>query len=156
MPFDEYTLTFSDVLPSVMQFQLEALLFFNAGQHQLRREIEATIERYGIPELSLGEQGLTVTLGGYPEAKVLFAIQHSEGGRQRPVGFIIYARDRYDQLNVMHVGVAPDHVNGALYGSQRVLSRLLKEIRGEARNTSGVRAVSFAYHGTQVRLASQS
>lgn len=152
MAFDTYDLAFAEHLPESMRFQLEALLFFNAGQHHLRREIEATIERYGVPEILRTPQGLTVELKGSPDAQALFAIQHSDG-KQRPVGFILYVRDHTERLTVLHVGVAPDHVSGAIYGSQRVLSRLLNQIRFKARNT-GVRSVSIAYHGTQVRLAS--
>jgi hypothetical protein len=153
MPFDTYELTFANCLPVTMQFQLEALLFFNAGQHHLRREIAATIERYGVPEIVSTEEGLTVELKGSPDAQVLFAIQKSDG-KQRPVGFILYLRDQLERLTVLHVGVAPDHVSGALYGAQRVLSRLLNQIRFRARNTAGVRSVSIAYRGTQVRLSS--
>lgn len=152
MLFDSYELTFADHLPKKMHHQLEALLFFNAGQHHLRREIEQTIERYGLPEIKDQHQGLSIELSGAADAKTLFAIQCSEG-RYRPVGFIVYVRDQYDQLTVLHVGVAPDHVSGALYGKQRVLSRLLNQIRINDHQTVSVRSVSIAYRDPARRAA---
>ncbi len=46
-----YAITVKSRLPVTMRGQLEALLFFNAGQFRMRHAIEATIERFGIPEI---------------------------------------------------------------------------------------------------------
>ena len=152
MLFESYELSFTDHLPKKMYHQLEALLFFNAGQHHLRREIEQTIERYGLPEIKEQHQGLSIELSGAADAKTLFAIQCS-AGRYRPVGFVVYVRDQYEQVNVLHVGVAPDHVSGALYGKQRVLSRLLNQIRLNDQQTTSTRSVSIAYRDPSRRAA---
>jgi hypothetical protein len=46
---------------------------------------------------------------------------------------------------VLHVGVAADYAFGGSYSSERVLQRLMQQIRQVARRTSGIRHVEVAY-----------
>jgi len=142
----------SSRLPAAMRGQLEAILFFNAGQHRVRQEIEATIERFGIPELIEQDGWLRVQVAGVPEVQTLFAL-HEESGRARPVGAVIYLRDTFERITVVHIGVADDYAVGGRYASERVLARLMQEIRRVARRTSGIREVQLAYRRTRLREA---
>jgi hypothetical protein len=142
----------SSRLPAAMRGQLEAILFFNAGQHRVRQEIEATIERFGIPELIEQDGWLRVQVAGVPEVQTLFAL-HEEDGRARPVGAVIYLRDTFERITVVHIGVANDYAAGGRYASERVLARLMQEIRRVARRTSGIRQVELAYRRTRLREA---
>ena len=142
----------SSRLPGTMRGELEAILFFNAGQHRVRQEIEATIERFGIPELIEQDGWLRVQVAGVPEVQTLFAL-HEEGGRARPVGAVIYLRDTFERITVVHIGVADDYAAGGRYASERVLARLMQEIRRVARRTSGIRQVELAYRRTRLREA---
>jgi hypothetical protein len=148
-----YTIAFKSRVPSAMRGQLEALMFFNAGQHRFRREIVATIERYGLPELIDHRGMLVVTLAGVPEVQTLFAI-HEEGGCERPVGAVVYVRDSFEQITVLHLGVADDYAAGGPYAGERVLPRLLAKIRQVARRTTGIRHVEVAYRHTRSRAVS--
>ena len=147
-----YTIGLKSRLPATMRGQLEALLFFNAGQHRMRQEIEATIERYGIPELIDDNGWLRVQVAGIPEVQTLYAV-HDEDGRSRPVGVIVYVRDSFERITVLHVGVADDYAFGGRYGRERVLQRLLQQIRQVARRTSGIRHVEVAYRQHRPRAA---
>jgi hypothetical protein len=142
----------SSRLPAAMRGQLEAILFFNAGQHRVRHEIEATIERFGIPELIEQDGWLRVQVAGVPEVQTLFAL-HEEDGHARPVGAVIYLRDTFERITVVHIGVANDYAAGGRYASERVLARLMHEIRRVARRTSGIRQVELAYRRTRLREA---
>ena len=142
----------SSRLPGTMRGELEAILFFNAGQHRLRQEIKATIERFGIPELIEQDGWLRVQVAGVPEVQTLFAL-HEEGGRARPVGAVIYLRDTFERITVVHIGVADDYAAGGRHASERVLARLMLEIRRVARRTSGIRQVELAYRRTRLREA---
>jgi len=142
----------SSRLPAAMRGQLEAILFFNAGQHRVRHEIEATIERFGIPELIEQDGWLRVQVAGVPEVQTLFAL-HEEDGRTRPVGAVIYLRDTFERITVVHIGVANDYAAGGRFASERVLARLMQEIRRVARRTSGIRQVELAYRRTRLREA---
>ncbi len=147
-----YRITVKSRLPATMRGQLEALLFFNAGQHRIRQEIEATIERYGLPELIDDSGQLHVQVAGIPQVQTLFAI-HEEDGRSRPVGAVVYVRDSFERITVLHVGVATDYAYGGPYSGERVLHRLMQQIRKVARRTSGIRHVEVAYRRNRVATA---
>lgn len=140
-------------LPSSMRSQLEALLFFNAGQHRIREAIAATIERYGLPELIEDGGWLRIEVAGNRDVQTLYAV-HEENGRERPVGVIVYGRDSLESLTVLHVGVARDYAAGGWYARERVLQRMMQHIREVARRTSGVRHVAVAYRANRMRAAS--
>lgn len=137
-------------LPAHLRADLESLLFFNARQHRMRHEIEQTIERFGIPEIV--EQGgwLRVQVAGLPEVQSLFALHEAED-RARPVGAVIYVRDAFERFTVVHIGVADEFALGGVHSSERVLLRLLQEIRRVARRTSGIRHVELAYSRSRPR-----
>jgi len=147
-----YRITVKSRLPAPMRGQLEALLFFNSGQHRIRQEIEATIERYGLPELIDDRGWLHVQVAGIPEVQCLFAV-HEEDGRARPVGVVVYVRDSFERITVLHVGVASDYAFGGPYSGERVLHRLMQQIRQVARRTSGIRHVEVAYRRSRVATA---
>jgi hypothetical protein len=147
-----YRITVKSRLPATMRGQLEALLFFNAGQHRIRQDIEATIERYGLPELIDARGSLHVQVAGIPEVQSLFAI-HEEDGRARPVGVVVYVRDSFERITVLHVGVAGDYAVGGPYSGERVLQRLMQQIRQVARRTAGIRHVEVAYRRTRLTRA---
>ncbi len=135
-----------------MRGQLETMLFFNQGQHRVRHEIEATIERYGLPEVIERDGTLTMQIAKCPEVQTLFAIQSADGGA-RPVGVVVYVCDSIERINVLHLCVADDHAAGGRFSSDHVLQRLLQQIRRVARRTQGIEQMAVAYRGSQLRLA---
>ena len=138
------TITLTSRLPAYMRASLEVMLFFNTRQHRIRHEIEATIERFGLPEIVEADGWLRVRVAGRPEVQSLFAV-HQEDGRARPVGAVVYVRDTFERIVVVHIGVADDYAVGGRYASERVLHRLMQAIRRIARSTSGIRHVELAY-----------
>jgi len=147
-----HRITITSRLPASMRDELEALLFFNMRQHRMRDEIEQTIERYGLPEIVERDGALRVRVAGRVEVQSLFAV-HEEHGRTRPVGAVIYVRDTLERITVVHIGVADDYAVGGLHAGERVLLRLLQEIRRVARRTSGIRHVELAYTQGRFREA---
>ena len=147
-----YQILVKSRLPAVMRGQLETLLFFNARQHHVRQQIAATIERYGVPELVDDRGWLRVQVPGTPDVQTMYAV-HEEDGRSRPVGVVVYLRDSFERITVLHVGVANDYGAGGRHASERVLQRLLQHIRQVARSTAGIRQVAVAYRATRLREA---
>jgi hypothetical protein len=137
-------ITVTSRLPAHLRADLESLLFFNARQHRMRHEIEQTIARFGVPEIVEQNGWLRVQVAGLPEVQSLYAV-HQDGGRARPVGAVIYVRDAFERFTVVHIGVAEDYAAGGSHASERVLLRLVQEIRRVARRTSGIRHVELAY-----------
>lgn len=147
-----YQITVKSRLPATMRGQLETLLFFNAGQHRMRHAIQATIERYGAPELVEEGGWLRVNVPRVEDVQTLFAV-HEEDGRARPVGVVVFVRDSFERITVVHLGVADDYACGGRYAGERVLPRLLQQIRQVARHTSGIRHVEVAYRRNRLRVA---
>ena len=144
-----HRITITSRLPASMRGDLEAMLFFNTRQHRVRDGIEATIERFGLPEI---DGHLRIRVAGRAEVQSLFAV-HEEGARARPVGAVVYVRDTFERITVVHVGVADDYAVGGRHAQERVLLRLLQEIRRVARRTAGIRHVEFAYTQNRLREA---
>jgi hypothetical protein len=150
-----HRITVTSRLPAHQRADLEALLFFNARQHRMRHEIEQTIERYGLPEIVEHGGWLRVRVAGLPEVQSLYAV-HEEAGRSRPVGAVIYVRDAFERFTVVHIGVADDYATGGAHSSERVLLRLVQEIRRVARRTSGIQHVELAYSQNRPREPARS
>jgi hypothetical protein len=145
-----HRITVTSRLPAQQRAPLESLLFFNSRQHRMRHEIEQTIERYGLPEIVEYGGWLRVRVAGLPEVQSLFAV-HEENGQSRPVGAVIYVRDAFERFTVVHIGVADDYAGGGVHASERVLFRLLQEIRRVARRTAGIQHVELAYSQSRPR-----
>ena len=139
---DEFRLT--SRLPASSRAALEALLFFNVRQHALRDEIEATIERFGIPELIESQGWLRIEVAGLPDVQCLYAVRGDKADAE-PVGAVVYVRDSIDRITIVHLSVAPDASLNLAGGGRIVLNRLLHQIRRVARCTSGIRRVELAY-----------
>jgi len=118
----------------------------------MREAIAATIERYGLPELIEDAGWLRIEVAGSREVQTLYAV-HAENGRERPVGVIVFVRDSFDHITVLHVGVSRDYVTGGWHGGERVLQRMMQHIRDVARRTSGVPHVAVAYRENRLRSA---
>jgi len=147
------TIRLTSRLPLASRGALEALLFFNVRQHALRRQIEATIERFGIPEIIEQDGWLRVSVAGLPDVQCLYAVR---GERDEPVGAVIYTRDAVDRIMVVHLSVASDSSLNLAGGGRVVLYRLLAQIRRVARCTTGVRHVEVAYRARRpVRPAAE-
>ena len=145
MSFEALRLT--STLPLSQRSALEALLFFNVRQHALRGQIEATIARFGMPEI-VEERGLLrVAVAALPDVQCLYALR---GDREEPIGVVVYVRDSIDRITVVHLSVAPDEMLRQPGAGRFVLHRLLHQIRRVARLTTGIRHVELAYRAVRV------
>ena len=143
-------IAFVSSLPQEHHLQLESLLFFNRRQQRVRPGIEAAISRYGAPEIHGTPSGLKVRVAGPAEAQCLFAIERL-GGVARPVGVILYTRDSFERITVLHLVVAEEYAAGGPFAGQHLLLRLVQAVRRIARRTSGIRHVELLYSQSRLR-----
>jgi len=143
-------IAFVSSLPPQHHLQLESLLFFNRRQDQVRSGIEDAISRYGAPEIVSDAHGLKVRVAGPVEAQCLFAVEQ-RGGGSRPVGLILYTRDSFERITVMHLVVAEEYAAGGPFASQHLLLRLVQAVKRVARRTSGIRHVELLYAQSRLR-----
>lgn len=132
----------SSRLPLAQRSVLEQLLFFSGQQHKVRHRIVDSIESFGTPEIVATETTLRVRLSGRHDAQTLFAV--ADAGA-RPVGVVVYVRDRTDRLVVVHVAVDQAYSAEGRFADAHLLLRLLYAVRGVADVTSGVTHVDFFY-----------
>ena len=74
----------------------------------------------------------------------LFAIE-KRGETSRPVGLVLYTRDSFERITIMHVVVAEEYAAGGPFADQHLLLRLVQAVRRVARRTSGIREVEVLY-----------
>jgi hypothetical protein len=141
---------FVSSLPLGHHLQLESLLFFNRRQDKVRPGIVDAIDRYGAPEIISCVHGLKVRVAGPVEAQCLFAVERN-GDSSRPVGLILYTRDSFERITVVHLVVAEEYAGGGPCADQRLLLRLVQAVKRVARRTSGIRYVELLYSQSRVR-----
>lgn len=145
-------ITFVSSLPAEHYHQLEALLFFNGRQHRVRKGIETAIDRYGAPEILTEDKALRVQVGGEIHAQCLFAVER-EGKDSRPVGVVLYVRDRFDCITVLHLVVSEAYSVGGPRAGYNLALRLVQAVKRVARRTSGIRHVEVLYSQDRPRAA---
>jgi len=144
--------TFVSSLAAEHYHQLEVLLFFNGRQHRVRKGIETAIDRYGAPEIVNEGKTLRVQVGGETHAQCLFAVER-EGRDSRPVGVVLYVRDSFERITVLHLVVAEAYAVGGPRSNYNLLLRLVQAVKRVARCTSGIRHVELLYSQDRPRAA---
>jgi hypothetical protein len=150
MPTQE--IAFVSRLPREHRQLLEMLLFFNRGQGRVRSGIVAAIERFGAPEIVEQDSSLRVRVAGSAEVQSLFAIERT-GDLIRPIGVVVYVRDSFERITVLHMVVAEEFAADGLYGDQHLPLRLVHAVRRIARCTSGIRHIELLYSQRRLRAA---
>lgn len=145
-------IAFVSSLPAEHYHQLEALLFFNERQDRVRHGIVTAIDRYGPPEIVVDGESLRVRVGGPSETQCLFAIER-DGKISRPVGVILYVRDSFERITVLHLVVAGAYAAGGPRAKYNLLLRLVQAVKRIARCTSGIRHVELLYSQNRPRAA---
>ena len=134
---------FTSTLPLDHHRELEALLFFNRRQAAMRPGIVAAIERYGPPEIIATGQRLRVRVAGPTEVQCLFAVEHAGSG-SRPVGVVLYTRDSFERITILHLVVAGGYAAGGPLASRQLPLRLVQAVRRVARRMAHPHAVRTA------------
>jgi hypothetical protein len=145
-------ITFASRLDREHYARLEALLFFNRCQGRVRSGIVAAIDRYGAPEIVETDDRLRVRVAGLHDVQCLFAME-SSGQQPRPVGLIVYVRDSFERITVLHLVVAEEYAAGGALAGQHLPFRLVQAVRQVARRTQGIRRVELLYTQDRARAA---
>ncbi len=118
----------------------------------MRKGIETAIDRYGPPEIVSEGRTLRVQVNGETHAQCLFAVER-EGKHARPVGVILYVRDSFERITVLHLVVAEAYAAGGPRAGYNLLLRLVQAVKRVARRTTGIRHVELLYSRDRPRAA---
>jgi hypothetical protein len=95
---------------------------------------------------------LRVGVAGPSEVQCLFAVER-EGQVARPIGVILYVRDSFERITVLHLVVAEAYAAGGPRAGYNLLLRLVQAVKRVARCTSGIRHVEVLYSQNRPRAA---
>jgi hypothetical protein len=126
------------------QSLLEELLFFNRLQPAVRTRIEATVARYGLPQIVVRDGAIRIELDGAAEVQTLFAVSPA-GPAGAPIGVAVFLRESEERFVIVHVGVAEAYSANGERANDHVFFHLLNAIRDAARRTRGVRHIDLFY-----------
>ena len=109
------------------------------------------IDRYGTPEIVSDGKALRVRVAGPSDAQCLYAVER-EGRVSRPVGLILYVRDSFERITVLHLVVDEAFAAGGPRAKDNLCLRLVQAVKRVARCTSGIRHVELLYSQRQNRV----
>jgi hypothetical protein len=130
---------FSATVPADMRLAVEALFFFNPRQSLLIKDIRATVEAMGSPEIreDAGRLWIDVPSGSL---QCLFACNT----QSIPVGVLLYGRPSREVLEVVHLAVNPTYAFGE-GGAQGVGMLLVGKVQEIACRIKGVSRIQLPY-----------
>jgi len=134
--------TFASRVGAEHRSALERLLFFNGCQARVVEGIVEAIDRYGPPEIQQEGDWLRVRVAALADVQSLFAI---DAGSGVPIGVAVYVRPDLEHITVLHVGIGEVYCAGGEREGQKVLLRLLRELRRSSRRIKGVRRMRVLY-----------
>jgi hypothetical protein len=97
-------------------------------------------------------KALRVRVGGKTDAQCLFAVER-DGKLARPVGVILYVRDSFERITVLHLVVGEAYAAGGPRAGYNLLLRLVQAVKRVARRTTGIRHVELVYSRERPRAA---
>lgn len=133
-------------IPVSQRRALESLVFFNPCQERVVDGIVEAIENFGPPEIVDDDEFLRVRVGGVPEAQALFGVDELTG---EPLAVAIFVRTDLENVTVLHVGVRADFASGGARSQEKLLLRLIRELRRSSLRLKGVRRVDVYYGSTR-------
>jgi hypothetical protein len=69
------------------------------------------------------------------------------------VGVVVYVRDSFERITVLHLVVAEEYAAGGPLAAQHLPFRMVQAVRQVARRTQGIRRVELLYTQDRVRPA---
>jgi len=125
---------------------LENLLLFNRKQSDHVAGIEKSIEEFGVPTIADDGENLRIKVGSLRDVQCLFAFG-SDAADADLVGVIIYYRQTFDNLTVLHIAVDEEYTFDGKFSDQILTIQLINRIKEIALQIKGVESVTIAYTG---------
>ncbi|HVV00531.1 MAG TPA: hypothetical protein VHH88_04160 [Verrucomicrobiae bacterium] len=136
-------ITFASSAPRECREQVEDLLFFNPRQQKVRKGIQDSVARFGLPRLVETPAGVSVRVGEH-ETQALFAFDRDRENRA-PAGAVIFLRTLPEEITILHVAVEDEYaLQGASEGSGLGVA-LVEKVKEIARRIAGVKRLTFFY-----------
>lgn len=152
MPIATRKIEFKSSVSAGHRAALERLVFFNSCQTRVWEGIVDAVEKFGPPEITTAGDRLSVRLRDLPDVQCVFAVDATGG---LPLGAVVYMRPDQEHIMVLHVGISAEFASGGRSEGERLLLRLLREVRRSTRRVKGVRRLELFYAMGRQRHASR-
>jgi hypothetical protein len=131
--------------------ELEELLFFHPQQGRFRRNITASVEKYGSPRIVEKNGGLRIQLRLLEDVQTLYAVAR-EDDWQELAGALVYTRTEPRTLEILHIVVKDEYTLQGKRSEQGLTFLLIEELCRIGRMIQGIQFVSLAYDRGRVIL----
>ena len=135
---------FSSKLSRKYYKSLEKLLFFNEKQALFIRDIEKSIEEYGVPKIVADGETLRIKTTLINDVQNLFAFD-SEAEDANLIGLILYFRPTLNKMIVLHIAVDENYTFDGKFSDQTLTIQLIDKVREIVLKIKGIELLSIAY-----------
>lgn len=122
---------------------LENLLFFHPQQGRFRRNIIASVEKYGSPRIVERNGGLRIQLQFLEDVQTLYGIAR-EGENEELAGTLIYTRTG-QTLEILHIVVKDEYTMRGAQVDLGLTFMMIEELCRIGRMIQGIHFVRLAY-----------
>jgi len=129
--------------------ELEKLFYFNTNQWKIRPSLEAAIQEYGTPQITVADGRIQMRLERIEGHQTLY-LRH-RAALDRLVGTIVYVRQQ-EALRVLFFALKPEHTLQALEGVNPLLM-LFEALKEIGRKIVGVNAIVYTLGHKEIRLS---
>jgi len=136
-------------LPSEEAAELEELFYFNPNQWKIRQSVEAAIQKYGTPQITVSGGKIRILLEKLEGHQTLF-LRH-RGIEDRLIGTILFVREK-EVLRVLFFAIKPEYTMGEA-GEVNPLIMMLNALKEIGRRIVDVQAIVFTLDRKEVRLS---
>jgi len=119
---------FKKSLTSNFKNTVEKILFFNAHQHRRKKQIEKTIEKYGIPTIQIENDRLKIVFDHFIHYPSLYVLDGNSLNAAL-LGLLIYKIDA-DICQIIHIAIN-EYCMSKIKEEELILFRLLEKLRKE-------------------------
>lgn len=124
---------------------IKSLLFFNQSQRRVASGIVSSIEKYGLPQISIVNDKIVLGVGNLENVQSMFAI-HSDIPEKPVAGIVIYFRSDMSNITVLHISVKEEYSFEGVYRDSFVALRLIAELKSIAKRIKGINSLTIYYH----------
>ena len=125
--------------------ELEQLMYFNPGQHNVEDGIMESIRRYGKPQIINKGDMLYITVAGVREVQTIYALAKPRLGHQKLVGLAVFTREDIKSIMLLHVSVKPAFSQKGRYAGHQLTLGLFEQLKRIASRIKGVQELHLIY-----------
>ncbi|MCX6154596.1 MAG: hypothetical protein NT007_10585 [Candidatus Kapabacteria bacterium] len=128
---------------------LEELMFFNSQQQKVVSGIQASIEKYGKPNLTVSHGLIHINIGDLHETQSIFVFDSSQKGISL-AGVVIFYRDSKENITILHIAISDNYTVTGEFKNQYAALNLFEELKTACKKIKGVKTITIFYEKEKI------